>query len=213
MPAPSYRLYLFDWNGTLQDDAYTCYLASAARIFAMYGLPTPNFADYQRECQHDWLAYYRDRGLPRHVTGEMLNRIFDEGLSRLPCPRTFADALPTVRALRAAGALCSVVSGHLWPRLLDDIGRNGFVGLFESVEGEVACKSRSFLRIMAETGVAPSATVAIGDIVDDAEAALVAGIRAFICPRGFQSREVIEAAQPRLPNMTIVDSLDDVLKF
>lgn len=97
--------------------------------------------------------------------------------------RIYADALPTIRALRAAGVAVGVLSNigfDIRPMLAAwGLGELPVVLSYEI--GLIKPDPKIFLRACALLGVAPERTVMVGDTVADAGAAAI-GCRALILP-------------------------------
>ncbi|MBI2636304.1 hypothetical protein HYW84_03185, partial [Candidatus Peregrinibacteria bacterium] len=75
------RLAIWDWNGTLQNDATHIYKECVRRIFRHFALPCPSFEVYRREIAHDYMEFYQRHGVPSHVTNDELNGIFRSGVA------------------------------------------------------------------------------------------------------------------------------------
>ncbi|MBI2117809.1 hypothetical protein HYT95_02820 [Candidatus Peregrinibacteria bacterium] len=87
------RLAIWDWNGTLQNDATHIYDGCVRRIFRHFALPCPSFEVYRREIAHDYMEFYQRHGVPSHVTNDELNGIFRSGVEgRSHQPNLFPDA-------------------------------------------------------------------------------------------------------------------------
>jgi len=201
----SIKLAIWDWNGTLQNDARHFYEAGARRIFAHFGLACPDFDTHRRECQHDWLSYYHAKGVPADVGPEALNAILHHGLADLGPAPIFDDALEIVEAFQDAHVINVLASGQVPHILTVEVGRHGFE--FAAMIGGVKDKPAAFRERMVAASAQPNETIVIGDMVNDAEAALAVGCRVYICPRGFHAPEHVLAAQPRLPNMKVIATL------
>lgn len=202
------KLAIWDWNGTLQNDARHFYEAGARRIFANFGLPCPDFDTHRRECQHDWLSYYHAKGVPADVGPEALNAILHRGLAELGPAPIFDDALAIVEAFQDAHVINVLASGQVSHILEAEVRRHVFE--FAAMVGGVKDKPAAFRERMTAATVTPNETIVIGDMVNDAEAAQAVGCRSFICPRGFHAPDYLLAAQPRLPNMKVIATLAEL---
>ncbi len=206
-------LCLFDWNGTLQDDMHHIYECGVQRIFRHFGLPCPTLDTYRNEVGADFMkTFYWPHGIPAGVTADDLNQIMRAGFKEKGTPApVFPDALETVRACVGYGHRCMLVSAYDSGKLAEAVERNGFSGLFCHVQGDVRDKAQCFFRLISEVGAMRELAAVIGDTVDDAEAARLVGAAAFICPRGFHTRERIVEAGKTNPHIVVIDTLSDLL--
>ena|GEM_PF-1403533 len=209
--AISARLFIFDWNGTLQDDALKIFACVAGTVSHFDGTP-PSYEEWRGgKVRGNWLALYHESGVPTTVGPAELQPVYDRIHASLPDAAVFPDAVSTLRTLKSLGATCVLVSGCPKEILEAEVARHGLADLFDQVVPYVRLKAQAFLRLVAERGLPLEQILAVGDMVDDAEAARQTGIRAVLCPRGFNTREAIEAALPRLPNTRVIETLADLL--
>jgi phosphoglycolate phosphatase-like HAD superfamily hydrolase len=207
-----FRLCLFDYNGTLQDDLHYIYECGPRRIFEKFGLPCPGIDEYRNQVSADFMrTFYWPHGIPPQVTAEDLNAIMKQAMKERGEPaRLFPDALDAVRAVSAAGCRCVLVSAYDSAKLNEAVARHGLAPFFERIVGDARDKAADFRRLMDEFGARPEETAAVGDMVEDAEASGRAGVTPFLCPRGFHTRERIEAAKLDQPTIVIVETLADL---
>ena len=208
-----YRLCLFDYNGTLQDDLHYIYECGPQRIFRQFGLPCPTIDEYRNEVSGDFMkSFYWPRGIPAHVTAEDLNAIMKQAMKERGEPaKLFPDAAAAVRGVWHAGCRSVLVSAYDAAKLAEGVARHGLTPYFDEVIGDVRDKAAVFRGVMARHGVTPGSAAAVGDMVEDAVAAAAAGATPFICPRGFHGPERIAAARGQVPEIVVIDSLSDLL--
>ena len=203
-------LVLFDYNGTLQDDAPLTYQASPLAIMRHFGLPEIGYESWRMwENHHDWDRIYRSLGVPDSVTHDELNAIYIGALRVLPDAPLFPDAVPTLQRLADAGVRQALVSGMPEALLAADLERHGIRRFFERVDGGVRLKAQVFAGAAADLGVPPERVLCVGDISDDAVAADWAGQAAVVIPRGFQHPDSVDDAfvRLRLPQARILPTL------
>jgi phosphoglycolate phosphatase-like HAD superfamily hydrolase len=207
-----YGLFLFDWNGTIQDDLECLYTWGVQRIFRQFGLPCPTMDQYRNEVTGNFLVFYQSYGIPADVTAEALNAIVGEGYKeRGSPPDVFPDALAAVAALHGRGHPLALASGYDAKKLTAAVANRGFAPYFASVVGDVRDKPAVCKELVAKHGVPDRPKVGfVGDTIEDALAAAAVGATPFICPRGFHTRERIETVRDRAPGLVIIDSLGDI---
>lgn len=210
-----FRLCLFDYNGTLQDDLHYIYECGPRRIFEKFGLPCPGIDEYRNQVSADFMkTFYWPHGIPPQVTAEDLNAIMKQAMKERGEPaRLFPDALDAVRAVSSAGCRCALVSAYDSAKLNEALARHGLTPFFERIVGDARDKAADFRRLMDVFGAGPEETAAVGDMVEDAEASGRAGVTPFICPRGFHTRERIEAVRSAQPAVIIIDTLADLAAY
>lgn len=208
-----FRLCIFDWNGTLQDDVHHIYECGTRRIFAHFGLPCPTLDEYRHEVRADFMeSFYWPHGVPKDVTAQDLNAIMIAGFKeKAVTAALFADAPAVVAELRRRGYELVIVSGYPSVELMAAAARNGLYGYFSRLIGDVRDKPAAFSNLMDEFNVEGGDTAAVGDTVEDALAAGRVGATPYICPRGFHPFERIEAMRDRVPSLVIIGSLADLL--
>lgn len=207
-------LLIFDWNGTIQDDLHHIYECGVQRIFAYFGLQCPTMDQYRNEVAADFMPFYYGRGIPTTVTAQDLNAIMAEGFKvKGKPPGVFADAHATVAELRQRGYAMVLASGYDSTKLAAAVERNGFAPFFSAVVGDVRDKKTVFAELALRHGRPGGYSAAIGDTDEDALAAAHIQALPIICPRGFHSRERIEAARPLAPSLQLIESLDELLSI
>jgi phosphoglycolate phosphatase-like HAD superfamily hydrolase len=205
-------LCILDWNGTLQDDLHHIYECGVQRIFRTFGLPCPTVDEFRDEVTADFMAsFYWPRGISKDVTADDLNAIMREGFKEKGAPPDlFPDALSLIDGLRVRGYEMMVVSGYASDKLRDAIARNGLAGAFTRVVGDVRDKPAAFAGCIAACA-ASGPLVAVGDTIEDAEAAVAVSAQGYICTRGFHSRQRLEGALKDAPNLAFVETLADIV--
>jgi len=204
-----FELCIFDYNGTLQDDLHYIYECGPCRIFEKFGLPCPGIDEYRNQVSADFMkTFYWPHGIPSEVTAADLNAIMKQAMKERGEPaRLFPDALDAVRAVSASGCRCVLVSAYDSAKLNEAVARHGLAPYFDRIVGDARDKAADFTRLAAEYGVPPALTAAVGDMVEDAFAAAKAGAVPLICPRGFHSRERVDAVREDVPTMIVIDDL------
>lgn len=206
-----YRLAIWDWNGTLQNDATHIYRKGVRRIFQHFGLPCPSFAMYRREIAHNYMEFYQKYGVPSHITNNELNGIFRGGIQEKEHrPPLFPDTRATLQRTADLVEKQHLVSGCPEDVLQEELTHHHLTHFFTRIVGDVCNKVEAFRRLMEEHRAQGKDTIIIGDFSHDALAAKAVGAQAIICTRGFHSRPYLESLGNTLDGVTLVDSLGEI---
>lgn len=206
-----YRLIIWDWNGTLQNDATHIYEGCVQRIFRHFHLPCPSFEVYRSEIAHNYMEFYQRYGVPPHVTNDELNSIFRSGVEeRGNHPPLFPDVRVTLQKAADLVEKQHLVSGCTEDILKKELAHHNLTHFFSSIVGDACNKADVFQQLMKEHQVHGEETMVIGDFSHDAFAAKAAGAHAILCTRGFHSRPYLESLGHALNGVTLVDSLQEI---
>lgn len=126
----------------------------------------------------DWRRSYLELGIPERLWDEMARRWAAE-MSRMR-PRALPWARGALRRLRARGIRVGLVTASTRGVVEPSIARLNLAGVFEAaLYSDDVARSKphpeALLRALEELGVAPSATVYVGDTPVDLEMTLAAG--------------------------------------
>ncbi|WP_190125676.1 HAD family hydrolase [Streptomyces inusitatus] len=206
---------VWDWNGTLLDDAAAIVSATNA-AFAEIGLGPITLERY-RELYRIPIPRFYESVLGRPPTAaewEITDVVFHRHYSerRVGCGLT-DGAERLLKEWRLAGHSQSLLSMYGHDELVPVVRGYGIESHFIRVEGRTgpsggskAPHMRRHLEALAET-VSPERTVVIGDAVDDAVAAAHVGARAVLFTGGSHSRASLEAA-----GVPVVDTLEHAVE-
>ncbi|HEY7485347.1 MAG TPA: HAD hydrolase-like protein [Streptosporangiaceae bacterium] len=207
---------VWDWNGTLFDDAEAV-VGATSEIFAPYGLGPFGLEDFRAIYTRPiWVAYEKLLGRAlQDGEWERLDAAWHDSYHRLMerCGLT-VDARSTIEALTAAGHTQSLLSMWRHERLVPAIKRLGLAPAFRRVDGlpteQIGLagghKAAYLVRHLGTLGVESRDVILIGDSTDDALAARQAGARAVLYAGGMQGRADLE----RL-GVPVIDRLADAV--
>ena len=175
-----YDHVVWDWNGTLLDDANLC-VDVMNRMLAARSLPPVTLDFYRAIIEFPVIHYYRKLGFD--FFAEPFETISDEFVARYQAGWRGCGlqrgTLETLLALRAAGIGQSVLSACLMEHLAEQMDHFGVTGLMGAVSGADNHHGHGKLHMAREhvlaTGVAPSRVLLVGDTAHDAEVAAEAG--------------------------------------
>ena len=206
------RHVIWDWNGTLVDDADAC-VAALNLICQPRGMPTVTPSDYRRLFGFPVRAYYEQLGFDFSVedweaVSHEYHRHYRETSRTSPLR---SDAVPTLNALRAAGIAMSVLSAAEMGILDRMIGERGIREYFVKLAGLSNLYAHSKLDVGRDlvrgSGIDAAATLVVGDTTHDHEVATELGCSCVLVAGGHQSEERL-----RRCGCLVVGNLSDLVR-
>jgi len=208
----NYRHIIWDWNGTLLDDAWLS-VEIINILLRKRGLPDTDHQRYLREFDFPVRDYYQRMGFDfsRQPYEELATEFIDLYDHRCAECRLQPHALDTVKRYAAAGYQQTILSASEQTRLEE------MVALFPELQ---PCFSRVIgvsnyyavskvdigKRLIEALAQSPAEVVLIGDTAHDFDVAQAMGIACILIPSGHHPREKL--AQCGAP---IVDSLAELV--
>ena len=193
---PVFDTVLWDWNGTLLDDAALC-CELLNTMLARHGYaPVGSMEAYRQVFCFPIETYYRRAGFDfsRHPFAALADEYM-----RLYTPRSLGcplqpDACAVLDALRAQGMRQVMLSASKRENLL------GLSDIYAKSKTEVG------LRWLRESGTDPARIMMVGDSEHDFEVARALGVRCVLFSGGHQPREVLAAT-----GAPVIDALAQLL--
>lgn len=208
----SKKLIIWDWNGCILDDCEYVYRQGPVRIFTHYGLPVPSLEAYRNEVESDFMkSFYWKYGIPADVTAKDLDAIMKKGYDEDGEPPMQPDAYTTLEVCRMRGHRQVLVTGFDGAMLERSLAHHGVRSYFEETHAGARKKTEIVRDILKRTGTEPDAAIGVTDTLSDVAMLEAAGVRAYICPRGFHGRARIDAARAANPMMVVIDDLKSLL--
>jgi phosphoglycolate phosphatase len=213
MAQPRYQHIIWDWNGTLFDDAWLC-VEIMNGLLARRGLPLLTLERYQTVFDFPVVAYYRRVGFDFAV--DPFETLSNEFMADYQRRMMECDLRPGARDLLAAllrrGLSQSILSAMKQDLLDDMIAQFDLRRYFSDVVGindhHAAGKLDSARHWMARQSVIPAEMVFVGDTTHDHEVAEVLGVGCWLIASGHHSRERLAATGGQ-----VIDSLPDVQRL
>ena len=202
-----FRHVIWDWNGTLFDDAHLC-VDVMNRLLAARGLTALTAERYQDLFGFPVVDYYRRLGFDfTRETFEQAGSEFMAGYERRRLEGVLRPEAPAaLAAFRRAGVGQSVLSAYRSDTLGELVSHFGIRGFFEAVIGGddhyARGKTEQGLSWMRQAGISPREVLLIGDTVHDFEVARAMGAACWLIPCGHQS-----PARLRACGVPVYDSL------
>ena len=197
MELRKYRHLIWDWNGTLLDDAWLCREIMNGQL-RKRGLPVISRERYEAVFDFPVERYYRTVGFDwsKETFAEAGTEFIVEYEKRKRECRLQIGAKELLQKVEQAGISQAVLSAYSHSTLEEFLGHFGVRGHFRSVAGNrdhyAAGKVEQGLEMLRELHVSPKDTVLIGDTTHDAEVARAMGVDCVLIPCGHNSRERLE---------------------
>ena len=210
MPAAAYTHVIWDWNGTLLDDAWLC-AEIDSELLVRQGRPPLTLARY-RECVGFPISDYYERlgfDLKAADYDALASGFFDEYRNRCGECALRPGASATLALLARNGMSQSVLSAYQHDALEELLAEHGIRDYFAHVLGlddhYVGSKEDNGRRLLALLGCAPEEALMIGDTDHDAEVAAAIGADCVLLVGGHLSRARLAAA-----GVPVLDNLHDL---
>lgn len=193
-----YRHLIWDWNGTLLDDAWLCREIMNGQL-ARRGLPTLSAERYEEIFDFPVEKYYRAVGFDwsRESFQEAGTEFIREYEARKKECSLQQGAQDLLSRIVEGGWSQAVLSAYSHPALEEFLGYFGVRRHFRSIAGSrdhyASGKVEHGLKMLEELHVSPRETLLIGDTTHDAEVARAMGVDCVLLPCGHNSRARLEA--------------------
>lgn len=198
-----YKLYIFDWDGTLMDTIPTI-VAATKYACAKLDLPMISDADALSIIGQSFVLVIADVVPELRKNPELLQKftaIYETYLNEhcLDNP-LFANAYEILEQLTAAGKTLTVATGRNRVMLDDILRHTGYGKYFLLTKTACECQSKPHPQMIEEilefTGIDKSQAVMIGDTSHDIHMAHNAGVASIAISHGAQTYDEIMAAAP-----------------
>ncbi|MBU0678442.1 MAG: HAD hydrolase-like protein [Verrucomicrobia bacterium] len=206
-----YLHVIWDWNGTLFNDAWLC-LDVMNGLLRRRNMEPLTAEKYQEIFDFPVIEYYRKVGFDfSRESFEVLGTEFIDDYERRRLEACLQNhALDVLKAIRGQGISQSVLSAYK-QQTLDELLRHfGIRNMFINVLGQTDHYAIGKIEIgrawIEELGVDPARVLLIGDTVHDHEVAEEIGCECWLIPAGNHSRDKLSTC-----GVPVLDSLADVL--
>jgi phosphoglycolate phosphatase len=195
-PCASYRLVVFDFDGTLVDSLPWLY-SVLDEVTERFELARLDRRQLEQLRQLDGRAILERLGVPLWkvpVVAAHMRALAARDLHRLE----LFDGVPgMLRALRAAGLELAVVSSNATENIQRVLGVEtaAFIGHYEC-GASMFGKPRKLKRVLAKSGVGASEAIYVGDEVRDAAAAAAVGMAFGAVSWGYNTADALRQQAP-----------------
>jgi phosphoglycolate phosphatase len=207
-----YKHIIWDWNGTLLDDAWLC-VEILNRMLERRGMKKTTLAEYQMYFDFPVINYYIRLGFD--FEKESFDDVAREYISayesqRRRC-RLQKGVIDIIKQFRAGGISQSVLSASQRSSLIKALEMFDLKKFFENIVGlddyYAHSKVDAGRKLLKNLTVSRKEVLLIGDTTHDCEVARMLGADCLLLPVGHQSRQRLLATGEK-----VCDSFDEAFK-
>ncbi len=206
-----YTHIIWDWNGTLLDDAWLC-VEVMNGMLEKRGLPKVSLDFYRSVFTFPVRDYYRELGydFSKEPFEEVGMEFMDSYNRRQKECRLHPEVLTVLEAFRQHGYGQSILSAREQKELQAetiDLGVNQYFEKIYGLDDHYAHgKTDVGIKLIKDLGIPAASLLFIGDTRHDAEVALEIGIDCILIPNGHHTEERL-----KLCSFPIIKSLNDLI--
>lgn len=199
---------MWDWNGTLLDDAELI-IAATSSSFERAGHPPVSAETYRAQFVRPLSAFYSrllDRAVDEREAAELDAAFHVDYRALIERAALRIDAIAALEAARCAGVGQSLLS--MWPHeflvpLIDELDLTSYFARIEGTRNRgQAGKTGMLADHLGALGLEPSTVLMVGDTVGDAEAAADLGCRCVLIDSGHsRAGALVESGQPLVSSL------------
>jgi phosphoglycolate phosphatase len=207
-----YKHIIWDWNGTLLDDARLC-VQILNRMLSDRQMKATTLAQYQMDFDFPVINYYVKLGFDfkKESFDDIAREYINAYDSQYFKCRLRNGVVDIIKALKAKSFSQSVLSASRKSSLLDALQKFGLKDFFENIEGIDDYYAQSKIdigkKLMENLSLSGKEVLLVGDTTHDYEVACELGADCLLLPAGHQSKERLIACGAR-----VCDSLDEAFK-
>ncbi len=208
-----YQHIIWDWNGTLLDDAWLC-VEILNDITRKYNKGPVTFGQYRSEFDFPVKDYYRNIGFD--FTVESFETVANEYITeynrrRFECNLN-SDAVNVLRICSKAGVTQSILSAYQQTRLEEAVAHFQITGFFTKLFGlndyYAAGKIENGKRLIEQLDCRANHVLLIGDTTHDYEVAESIGADCVLLTCGHQSKQkLLTCKTTTLDNLTQITDI------
>ena len=207
----TYKVVIWDWNGTLADDAKTSLLATND-ILRRHGKQPINMEQYYEYIDTPISKFYEHLFDLNEVPMAVIGKEFYEYYPKY-FPGLHAGAEALLEELRRAGMVQVILSSAHRKNIEQDAERFGILPYFDAILAAddllAESKVERGLAWIAEQEISPADMVMIGDTLHDYETARAMGVDCILCAIGHQAERDLKTAGA--PVVTAFSQLSELL--
>jgi phosphoglycolate phosphatase len=203
-----YEHIIWDWNGTLLDDAWLC-VEVMNGMLAARGMKQVNLEFYRSVFTFPVRDYYEKLGYDfnREPFEEVGMEFMVHYNRRQKECRLHPEAIPVLQSFRERGFRQSILSAREQNELREETVQMGVSGYFEKIYGTddhyAHGKTEVGIKLIRDLALPVSKLLFIGDTQHDAEVAREIGIDCILIPDGHHTEErLMECGFPVISGLT-----------
>lgn len=204
----SYRLAIFDFDGTLADSAgwFMGAMNKAAIRFGFRTLGEEEIAMLRGRSNREIIHYLQ---VPLWKMPKIARYIRHLAAEDVESIRLFGGADDLLRRLHSTGVRIAIVSSNAETTIRQVLGAdNAALVEIYACGASLFGKAAKFRRVMRLTGVAASEVIAIGDEARDIEAAREAGVAAGAVTWGYATPALLHSCEPDVVFTSLFEAAD-----
>lgn len=203
---------IFDWNGTLIDDAWLS-VKAMNRMLEKRNKPLITLDHYSRVFEFPVINYYKALDLDVENEWEEISKEFtDNYLQEMTCVKLFDDVELFLSYLKENSIERGILSAmkHEWLNgHVRKFGIDHFFSFIQGIEDHYGeGKSHLAEKIKNRLKTDPEKVLFIGDTVHDLEVSQKAGFKTILVPRGHNSLERLKET-----GTTVLNSFEEIISF
>ena len=211
MPALQQKTIIWDWNGTLLDDADIC-LESINSMLKARNLPRLTLASYREVFTFPVIDYYKKVGFDftREPWETVAMEFINKYLHALPACGLTVFAKETLEKFKNNGYRQAIVSAMQHEELIKSVTNLGIYQYFDFIGGigdhYGGGKIENARNYLAESGLDPMQTTLIGDTIHDSEVAAELHCNCILVATGHQSiNRLLETGRPVIADLSEIN--------
>jgi len=190
------QLVIWDWNGTLHDDARASW-ESVNDMLSRRDMAPITFEQYSSYVETPIIGFYRHIFDLEKISFEQIAVEFHSGFDlHMKGRGLMPGAMEVLDAFRDAGVKQVIVSSSEKGQLMRYAESYGILDRFDAVLGaddlEAGSKVERARSYIERSGIDPRSTLVVGDLLHDAEMAQAVGVRCALVAKGHQLRQHLE---------------------
>ena len=194
----AYRHIIWDWNGTLLDDAWLC-VEVINQILRERKLPGVTLETYRSQFDFPVIRYYERLGLPTDPEGfgDLSQQFIDLYHERFRECTLRPGGSSTLEAIRAQGRQMSVLSASRQDFLEQAVRHFGLEEWFDTLNGIDTIHATGKLErgrsCIEALGIPPTDCLLVGDTIHDYEVAHTLGLQCILLANGHHDSARLQA--------------------